>query len=246
MTLPIGYCDNFEDVTVSHILRQVKCGFYIDVGSNSPLLYSVTRLLYEKGWTGINIDPHPAFSEIQKRCRPKDVYLQLALSNRKGKSILHCINEHNNQSLLRAKELDSYSLDINSVRSTLEKNTFKKVGYYRKIIVNTDTLNAICSKYVMDRDNIHFLKIDVEGHERQVILSNDWGKYRPWLIIVEAQFKPLNWGILLLEANYIFTYYDGLNKFYVAAEHEELLENFKQPFKFSRPPSYLHKEYPLM
>lgn len=38
-----------------------------------------------------------------------------------------------------------------------------------------------------------------------------------------------DWEPLLLENNYVFAYADGLNRFYVAKEHSELLNAFKYP-----------------
>ena len=65
-------------------LRDVKRGFYVDVGANSPDLHSVTRALYERGWRGINIEPVAVFHEQLVASRPDDINLAVAIGDRSG------------------------------------------------------------------------------------------------------------------------------------------------------------------
>ena len=53
----VSYSQNFEDVMLWRALKDVENGFYIDVGANHPAIDSVTKLFYENGWSGINIEP---------------------------------------------------------------------------------------------------------------------------------------------------------------------------------------------
>jgi hypothetical protein len=71
------------------------------------------------------------------------------------------------------------------------------------------------------------LKIDVEGHEKCVLLGADWSLLRPRVILVEA-VRPVShtqnheeWEYLLLAEGYRFVLFDGLNRFYVREEDEE-------------------------
>src|SRR5262245_60876389 len=82
---------------------------------------------------------------------------------------------------------------------------------------------------------VHFLKIDAEGHAKQVLSGNDWSLNRPWIVVIEAA-RPAGlangldqWEPIILDAGYRLAYTDGLNRFYVAAEHEELLPAFSSP-----------------
>ena len=52
----LSYAQNMEDVMLHRALREVKQGFYVDVGANSPDLQSVTKAFYQAGWRGINIE----------------------------------------------------------------------------------------------------------------------------------------------------------------------------------------------
>lgn len=85
---------------------------------------------------------------------------------------------------------------------------------------------------------IHWMKIDVEGMEANVLAGWDNAKHRPWIIVVEATVptKQTRTGHLLhplLEAaDYEFVYFDGLNRFYLAREKAALKEGFSRPPNF--------------
>lgn len=53
----ISYAQNHEDIMLWRALKSVQNGFYVDVGANDPVLDSVTKLFYDRGWSGINIEP---------------------------------------------------------------------------------------------------------------------------------------------------------------------------------------------
>jgi hypothetical protein len=95
----------------------------------------------------------------------------------------------------------------------------------RQTEVPTRRLSDVLGQYA--KDPIHFLKIDVEGAEDLVIRGADLGKFRPWVILVEAT-KPrscessVGWEAHLIVCGYDFVYFDGLNRFYVAKEHSKL------------------------
>ena len=80
---------------------------------------------------------------------------------------------------------------------------------------------------------IHWLKIDVEGMECQIIQGWQPSAVRPWIVVVEST-EPLEskptfsaWEPTLLGLGYKFVYFDGLNRFYVSVEHPELNQHFE-------------------
>jgi hypothetical protein len=40
-------------------LSDIQNGFYIDIGAGDPSIDSVTKLFYDDGWHGINVEPNP-------------------------------------------------------------------------------------------------------------------------------------------------------------------------------------------
>ena len=75
----VSYAQNFEDVLLWRALGGVTDGFYIDVGAAHPDIDSVTRAFYDRGWSGINIEPTPEYSLRLAAARPRDVNLRLVL-----------------------------------------------------------------------------------------------------------------------------------------------------------------------
>ena len=95
------------------------------------------------------------------------------------------------------------------------------------------TLREICAEHAPGE--IHFIKIDVEGFEADVVAGLDLRQVRPWVLVIEA-FEPSTganahelWEPSILSANYSLAYADGLNRFYVSYEHAELLVHFRYP-----------------
>lgn len=214
----ISYAQNFEDIMLWRALKDIKNGFYIDVGAAWPDEHSVTKAFYDHGWTGINIEPNPSFISLYASKRPKDINLQVAVSNESGVTELYFIDD-----------TGLSSLDKDIAESHADAG-FKALPSEVKLT----TLANICKEYAQDKE-IHFLKVDVEGFEKNVLMGNDWNRYRPWIVIAEATL-PLSqeesyeeWEPILIESGYIFVYADGLNRFYVAKEHQELIDSFKYP-----------------
>jgi FkbM family methyltransferase len=214
----ISYAQNFEDVMLWRALKRIDRGFYIDVGANDPDHESVTKAFYERGWRGINVEPVPQWFERLEKARPRDINLQLALGAEPGAITLYEIPD-TGLSTVEKKFADRHEAEL---------------GFQnRELLVKMDTLSGICERF--RQAPIHFLKVDVEGAEKAVFEGTDFGKIRPWIIVVEATL-PLSveesysdWEPMLLNAGYEYVYFDGLNRYYVAGEHENLKAAFKTP-----------------
>jgi len=214
----ISYAQNFEDVMLWRALKHIDQGFYIDVGANDPDQDSVTKAFYERGWRGINIEPVPQWFERLEKARPRDVNLQLALGAEPGEITLY--------------EIPDTGLST-AEKEFAERHEAERGYQRRELRVKMDTLSRVCDKFHLAP--IHFLKIDVEGAEKAVLQGADFGKIRPWIILLEATLPNSqeesysDWEPLLLNAGYEYVYFDGLNRYYVADEHENLKAAFKAP-----------------
>jgi FkbM family methyltransferase len=216
----ISYAQNFEDVMLWRALKHLGKGFYIDVGANDPSIDSVTKMFYEHGWCGINIEPLEFHFLALQRERSRDINLRCAVGSSDG-------------------DIEIWECDVRGWAS-VDKDVIDEhiaqgnTGSYSR--VSMTTLSAICERHATS--DIHYLKIDVEGFERAVLEGLDLERYRPWIVVVEAT-RPHSteevhelWESLLTESNYRFVYADGLNRFYLAHEHAELAISFKYPPNF--------------
>lgn len=213
----ISYAQNFEDVMLWRALKHISGGFYIDVGANDPSIDSVTRAFYERGWHGINIEPLPSHTADLRAQRERDINLQCAAGAESGELALW--------------ECDVRGWATASQEVIAQHAANGHEGRFQKVPVRR--LAEICEEFVSG--DIHFLKIDVEGFEVSVIRGMDFSRFRPWILIIEAT-KPNStteandeWESIVLGAGYLLAYCDGLNRFYVADEHLELLPAFKYP-----------------
>lgn len=77
----ISFAQGGEDLAFLH-LETKPVGFYIDIGAHHPNRFSVTRLLYDKGWSGINVDANPDISSDFKKWRPRDSFLNFAVGDK--------------------------------------------------------------------------------------------------------------------------------------------------------------------
>ncbi len=205
-----SFAQNFEDVLLNRIFKNTVDGFYVDVGACHPNFDSVTRLFYERGWMGLNLDPSTYYQQLLTKHRPRDINLKLAASSTQGELEFYEVTG------------TGYSALSSDAVERAERTGAKVI----KSKVSVDKLSNILDQYAANI-SIDFLKIDVEGHERDVIAGLDFTRHRPKLILVEA-VHPDNqapqwhlWESMLLESGYVFAVFDGLNRFYVEKTHTQ-------------------------
>src|SRR3954466_844705 len=97
----VSYAQNGEDVVLTRALGHLDSGRYIEVGANAPTNESVTRVFYNRGWSGITIEPMHAYAEQRRAERPRDILIEAAISSDPaGTLVLHQIAETGLSSLL--------------------------------------------------------------------------------------------------------------------------------------------------
>lgn len=211
----VSYAQNFEDVMLWRALGHIEKGFYIDIGAQDPVVDSVSKAFYEHGWRGVHVEATPAYAEALRKNRPDELVIEAAVSDRIGEMTFYEIPETG---------LSTGDADI-ALRH-MEKNFEVK-----EITVACTTLAEIFT--LAGDQEIHWLKIDVEGMEKHVL--EGWGETeaRPWIIVVESTLPNTQietheqWENLLLERGYRYAYFDGLSRFYVSEHHVELVKSFQ-------------------
>ena len=215
MTSPfeIAYGQNAEDVVLHRALRDVDRGFYIEVGANDPTELSISRAFYDAGWHGIAIEPVESLAERFRRARPRDIVVQAAITAAETDEVtLHAIDDTGLSTLDDA-------INDRHQRSGFESHD---------VTVPARTLTSVLEEADVPQD-IHFMVVDTEGTEADVLASIDLTRWRPWLLVVEATSPLTNapthhlWEPALLKAGYELCLFDGISRFYVAAEHADRL-----------------------
>lgn len=210
----VSFSQNFEDVLLHRVFAGIDRGFYVDIGAFDPVLGSVTKAFYDRGWSGINIEPGPLFERLLES-RPRDTNLNIAILDQNG-------------------EVDFFEDTSDLGASHVEAAADAGGGRDLRRRVRCELLDDVLAEHAAER-RINFLKIDAEGSEARIIRSTDWRKYRPQVLVVEAVAPWTNnlisgaWEPTLLSAGYRRAYFDGLNLFFVAEEHSDLLKHFDRP-----------------
>lgn len=207
------YSQNREDLILDALLSSVGKGFYVDVGAYDPDLDSVTKLFYLKGWSGINIEPQPNRIKYFIKRRERDINLNLGVSDKKGSLMLR---SYYNQGL---------STFDGDMKTSYEQEASEHTATYEDIRVQVTTLEDIFASRKISK--IDFMKVDVEGLEYEVLKGNDWKKYRPAVICIEANHISKDWRELLAQAKYENVFFDGLNEYYADA-----FTNIKKNFDY--------------
>jgi FkbM family methyltransferase len=122
----------------------------------------VTRWFYDRGWAGVNIEPIPELHARLERERRRDINILAAAGAAPGRARLRVVRRNLGYSSLRgeaplpedlAAETDSIEVEVVTLDSVLDR---------------------------LDRPAVHFLKIDVEGAEAEVLAGLDLRRHRPW------------------------------------------------------------------
>ena len=207
-----SYAQNYEDVLLHRVFGGQETGFYVDVGAFHPVIGSVTKAFYDKGWNGINVEPGSVFSDLAA-ARPGDINLCMAVYDRAGE--------------IAFVEDDA---DRGTSRVVMEEGAETPTR-----MVPCDTLQAIVDAHAHGRP-VDFIKVDAEGAETAIVHSTDWRRLRPRVLLLEATrpwssaLANQDWEPVLLQHGYVRAYFDGINCFYIPEEEvPALLRHFQVP-----------------
>jgi len=97
-------------------------------------------------------------------------------------------------------------------------------------VLDVSTLADVVASHVERR--VDFLRIGLEGSERQVLESLDRSSVQPRIVIVEAGTTRTNhpeWESMLLDQGYTHALFDGLNRFYAREDDPTLVARLSAP-----------------
>lgn len=205
------FAQHGEDRKLAALLAGRRRGFYVDVGAWEPVQDSVTKHFYDRGWHGINVEPHPACHAMLVAARPRDVNLCVALGERCEERTLW---------LTGTTGLGTFEPELAGVAERWIATNRPEPAIASQIAVEVSTLADVCRAHVPPGTAIDFLKIDVEGWEERVLRGGDWDAYRPEILVIEA-VVPLSdvpawepWDGFVRANGYDLIDFDGLNRWY--------------------------------
>jgi FkbM family methyltransferase len=230
----VSYAQNFEDVMLWRALKHVQNGRYLDIGAQDPVEFSVSFAFYEHGWRGMHVEPNGHYAEKLRAARPDEAVLEIALGEVSG----------------IVEFFDIQNTGLSTLQPDIAERHRENGFEIRSRLVPLLPLDEVLDRF--SSEDLHWLKIDVEGAEQRVLEGWRKSSVRPWVLVVESTLplsqeeSHVSWESLLFTKGYRFAYFDGLNRFYVAEERSELLEAFGHPpcvfddFTLAGPQNFCH------
>ncbi len=211
----ISYAQNREDVVLWRALGGLTVGRYVEVGANHPRDDSVTKAFYDRGWSGITIEPVRESAEAHRAERPRDTMVEAVIT-----------------------DADIDAVVLHEIAGTGLSTIVDSVGAQHRatgaVVVDKSVpalrLSDVLEQHGGTDQEVHFMLVDTEGAEQQVLASVDLRTFRPWILVVESTTPNSvlqthhTWEPALLEAGYVFCLFDGISRFYVAQERAQMLE----------------------
>ncbi len=157
-----------ESVILEHF--KDRMGRFLDVGAYDPKQFSNVRALWDRGWSGVFVEPSPhAFRAFMREyggdCRA--LLVNAAVDPQPGlKGFSAC---EDGVSTLSDAHRDMWMKD-----RSIE---------YTPIVVNTVSF-ADLLRFV--KPEFDFVSIDVEGGNWDLVVSVDWKTFRPEMVCVET------------------------------------------------------------
>ena len=209
--MPIfSHAQNFEDLRLWRALGHVGRGFYLDIGAQHPVNDSVSKLFYDSGWRGAHVEPTPAYAAMLREARSDEQVFEVAIGAKVDRRTFFEFPD------------TGMSTGIASIARQHSENGFP----VRIREVPTVPLSTLFEDLKVD--TIHWMKIDVEGMEREVLESWGTSPMRPWVLVIESvdpatrKCTSGSWIRLVEQRGYKEAAYDSLSRFFVLNEHEEL------------------------
>ncbi|MCW3111974.1 MAG: SAM-dependent methyltransferase [Segetibacter sp.] len=177
----LSYSQFGEDLIISHLfaLLGIAKPTYLDIGANEPKYISNTYFFYERGSTGVLIEPNPhLFRKLQAQ-RPRDIVLNtgIGMNNVTEADFYLFPNKANGLSTFSKKEADHW---VETGMKGLGKIAVEKVIKMPLIPVNT-----ILEKHFPDH-HLNLISLDVEGLDLEILKSLNFSKFKPDVICVET------------------------------------------------------------
>ena len=141
------------------------------MGAHHPTHYSNTYYFYLLGWNGVNIDARPGGMAPFRQQRSRDINVEAAIAG-----------IERDLTFYEMSEPAMSGFDQSLIDARLKGTGVKLLS---KQVMKTRTLASVLNDSIDSSRTIDFLTVDVEGLDLEVLMSNDWNRWRPKLVVAE-------------------------------------------------------------
>jgi FkbM family methyltransferase len=157
------YSQNKEEQVILDYFGFLQ-GTFLDIGANDGVTFSNTKMLAERGWKGILVEPSPrAYAKLKEIYRGVEgVYTYpFAIANHNGTAIL------NESSSLINKE----DVALVSTLKAEEMDRFRSITNYTPVEVKVFRWKTFLNRVKYKK--FDFISIDAEGYDLDILLQID-------------------------------------------------------------------------
>lgn len=163
-----SYSQFGEDLYCLQFLPEAQ-GHYLDIGSGHPVRGSNTFLLYQRGWSGILVDPIQRYANIASRRRRRDSFLRGILG-------------------LDAEEGSFYEFTPSEISTVSRQHAVDLIARHCGRLLRVDPMGNLTwsdLNLTIEPEEPFLLSIDVETAEMSVLKSLDFTSFQPRVICIE-------------------------------------------------------------
>lgn len=143
-------------------------GFYVDVGAHHPYRFSSTKLLYDRGWAGVNIDVTDAIENLFPKYRQRD------------RNYFGLVGHPREATFFRFMEPALSTLDA----GLAQEREAEGWPLLRQETLQVRALDSILDEVGAPRE-IDLVCVDVEGADLEVLETLDFANRVVWRVLVE-------------------------------------------------------------
>lgn len=198
---PVGFARD-ENAFLASFFEGKRDGTFVEIGAHVGVHYSNTRPLWERGWSGVMIEPDPqSFAALSKlyETRERVTLLNVAVATQDGTARFAQHSDPDRSGW--------HSLDPRWVSTW-------NPGKVQWITVNTRSVPSLLASGELPLE-CDFLSVDTEGLDADIIesLPNDW---KPRVILAEVDKFGCRERIdrAMENRNYTFAWGNYLNSIY--------------------------------
>ena len=167
---------NGEDLVLAKYLPETN-GSYLDIGSGHPKLGSNTWLFYNRGWSGITIDPLKKMHRLHLARRSRDKQFNVCITN-----------------------LESSEKTVNFYQYPADEYSTTSESRYLELLTRGEKPNSVIKVVTLKIRSLglattplepYLLDIDTEGNELSILESIDWNLFKPRVIAIEEWESPI-------------------------------------------------------
>jgi FkbM family methyltransferase len=228
------YSQQGEDCLLSQFFGHKTTGYFVDVGAFDGVYLSNSYAFERLGWSGICVEASAKYFELCKTNRPRSTCHHAA-----------CLKEERGMVEFREESgglFSGVSTDENYAARCYTASRMRFDGF-QTTRVPSSTLNGLLDLKVGEID---FVSIDVEGSELDVLAGFDLDRYRPRVLVIEANDATAAVALdtYLASRGYQMSRFRGWNRFYVCSEKDaRALRAITVAAKLESPPHPLGPAY---